>query len=92
MTKTDLKNLGVDQLREVMQEHFDGITEDTTKEEMKDIIDSNWDEFLEEALNPVEDEPDEPGDDEPDEEEADSDKDLSKPDLSQDLYSGRPRS
>lgn len=84
MTKTELKGLGVDELREVMQEHFDGITEDTTKDEMKDIIDSNWDEFLNEALNPVEDEPDEPGDDEP--------KDLSQPDLSQDLYSGRPRS
>lgn len=60
MTKTELKNQGVDEMRETLSEHFEGITEDTTKAEMKDLIDENWDDFLNEALNPdSEDEPEE---------------------------------
>ena len=74
MTKTEVKSLGVDELRELLSEHFDNITEDHTLKDLKAIVDEHWEEVLDPALNPEEE-----------------DVDLSKPSLSTDLYSGRPR-
>lgn len=54
VTKSELKKEGVDGLRVILAEHFDGITKDTTKKEMQDLIDETWQDFLREALNPVE--------------------------------------
>lgn len=81
VTKTDLKEKPVDELREIMAQHFEGITEDTTKREMIEIIDEEWEGFLEERLNPSEEETDET----PDEELSDRQAFLSK-----DLYTGHP--
>ena len=80
-TKTDVKNLGVDDLRELLSEHFDNITEDHTKDDLKAIVDEHWDETLNLALNPESEE----------EEEEVEDIDLDKPNPKTDLYSGRIR-
>jgi len=41
-TKTDIKNMPVVDLRTFLQIHFDGIEDDETKGNLKDIVDENW--------------------------------------------------
>lgn len=76
MTKSELKALPVEELRALMSEHFDGITEDTTKKELLQLVADNWDDFLDLALNPVDMDPVTPAE-------------LLVPSPSTDLYSGR---
>lgn len=82
VTKSELKKLNVDELRSTLQEHFEGITEDTTKADLRDLIDEHWDSFLEGAVN----QPD-PMDEIPEEDWVKSEDTF----LKKDLYYGQRR-
>ena len=81
MTKTEVKKLPVDELRALLEEHFE-IEGEATVKQLRKIVDDNWDDFLNDAINPD-------GGDEDDE--PSGPKDLTQPDLATDLYSGVPR-
>lgn len=49
-TESQVKNMNVEPLRELLSEHFEGITEDMQKAELQQIVEDNW-EFLDEELN-----------------------------------------
>lgn len=71
MTKSQVKSMHADVLREALAEHFEGLTEETTKKEMEALVDEHWDDWLSEQFAD-EDESD-------DEEETVPGKDLSRP-------------
>jgi hypothetical protein len=77
MTKTELKGKPVTDLRYILSEHFEGITDDTTLVELKELVDDNWEDWLEEAMNP--------------ESPVAVEARLAQPNMATDLYSGRPR-
>ena len=86
--KTEVKSLPVDDLRAEMSNHFEGITEDTTKVELVDLVDEHWDDWLEEAMN-TSDEPETEEDNSADEELADWAENR-EAFLRKDLYTGNP--
>ena len=89
MTKTEVKKLDVESLRELLAEHFEGITEDQTKTELQQIVDDNW-EFLDGVLNP--DEGLDLSEGEEDSEESEEEEfNPEKPNPATDLYSGTMR-
>lgn len=51
--KTEVKGLHAPELRTLLSEYFEGITEDTTKEQLLEVVDENW-EYLDAELNPPE--------------------------------------
>lgn len=54
-TQSQVKNMNVEPLRELLDEHFEGITEDMQKAELQQVVEDNWDE-LDAVLNPPEEE------------------------------------
>lgn len=51
--KTEVKGLNADKLRALLSDYFEGITEDTTKVQLLEVVDENWD-YLDAELNPPE--------------------------------------
>lgn len=53
-TLSQVKNMNVEPLRNLLDQHFEGITEEMQKAELQQIVEDNWDD-LDEVLNPPED-------------------------------------
>lgn len=49
-TESQVKNMNVEPLRDLLSEYFEGITEDLQKGELQQIVEDNW-EFLDGELN-----------------------------------------
>lgn len=54
-TQSQVKSMNVEPLRELLDQHFEGITEDMQKAELQQVVEDNWDE-LDAVLNPPEEE------------------------------------
>lgn len=55
-TEAQVKSMNIEPLRDLLSEHFEGITDEMQKAELQQIVEDNW-EFLDEELNPPEAEP-----------------------------------
>lgn len=49
-SKTQVKNMNVEPLRNLLDQHFEGITEEMQKAELQQIVEDNWDD-LDEVIN-----------------------------------------
>lgn len=83
VTRSELKRMNVGELRTLLSEHFEGITADTLKAELTDIVEEHW-EYLDAALNETVPEDSSEGD----EEEAVEDQSEDQPDDEEETEGG----